>query len=131
MAGYHSAVAIHPGTGYGVVVLMAGHYSDAAKLAYDTFAIFQPAIDTALSDLAEELYAGAWYDSTPEAIGKPSSANIIVEKGTLYIDEYILLGVDALDKFGASGRLALRSSMRPDELRYDDIFLDRLVHCST
>ena len=49
MAGYHAALAIHPGTGYGVVVLLTGHYPDAAKLAYDAFEIFQPAIDAALA----------------------------------------------------------------------------------
>ena len=130
MAGYHSAIAIHPGTGYGVVVLMAGHYSDAAKLAYDTFEMFQPAIDNALSDLSEELYAGAWYDNTPlETIGKASSAKIIVENGTLYINEYILLGVDAIKRFGASDRLALRQSMRPDEFRYVAISFVYLAVC--
>lgn len=45
MAGYHSALAIHPGTPYRIIVLLAGRYHDAAKIAYDAFEIFQSAID--------------------------------------------------------------------------------------
>ena len=121
MAGYHSAVAIHPGTGYGVVVLLGGHYPDAAKLAYDTFARVQPGVDAALADMASELYAGEWVPVDAEdgagAGEKPSGARIVVERGTLYIETRELRGVDVLRKFGAPGRLALRSSMRRDELR--------------
>ena len=116
MAGFHSAVAFHPGTGYGVVVLLGGHYPDAAKLAYDAFEIFQPAIDRALADLSTELYVGKWEDPDASA-EKKSAARIVVEKGTLYIEELMLQGTNALEKFGARGRLALRSSMRRDELR--------------
>jgi len=121
MAGYHTALAFHPGTGYGVVVLLGGHYPDAAKLAYDTFEIVQPAIDKALADLAEELYAGMWHDAEHGSGSgtNTSSARIVVERGILFIEEYTLLGVDALKKFGAPGRLALRSSMRRDEFRID------------
>ena len=119
MAGYHSAVAIHPGTGYGVVVLLGGHYPDAAKLAYNTFELFQPAIDRALADLSTKLYVGKWVDVDPSA-EKKSSARITIDKGTLYIEELTLQGTNALEKFGAlqGQRLALRSSMRRDELRY-------------
>lgn len=117
MVGYHAALAIHPGTGYGVIVLMAGHYPDAAKLAYDTFELFQPAIDRSLADLAEERYAGTWRDVSPQPEMSSSSARIVVERGTLYIEEYVLLGIDVLKKFGAPGPLALRSSMRHDEFR--------------
>ncbi|TBU39968.1 beta-lactamase/transpeptidase-like protein [Dichomitus squalens] len=118
MAGYHSAVAFHPGTGYGVVVLLGGRYPDAAKLAYDAFEIFQPSIDKALADLSTELYAGTW-KTEDKSTEKKSTARIAVEKGTLYIEEFILQGSNALEKFGAPGRLALRSSMRRDELRID------------
>ena len=118
MAGYHSAVAIHPGTGYGVVVLLGGHYPDGAKLAYDAFELFQPAIDRALADLSIELYVGKWAGADPSA-EKKSSARITIDKGTLYIGELTLQGTNALEKFGAPQvqRLALRSSMRRDELR--------------
>lgn len=116
MAGYHAALAIHPGTGYGVVVLMAGHYPDAAKLAYDAFDIFQPAIDQALADLVNQLYVGEWRNVDKAAEAK-SNARIVIDKGTLYIETLTLLGVDALKNFGAPGRLALRSSGRRDEFR--------------
>lgn len=116
MAGYHSALAIHPGTSYGIIVLMAGHYPDAAKLAYDAFALMQPAIDNALADMATTLYAGSWH-AYSDNHSKPSSARVIVEKGTLYMESYTLLGVDALSRFGAQGRLALRPSGRRDEFR--------------
>ena len=60
MAGYHSALAIHPGTSYGISVLMTGHYADAAKIAYDAFEIFQPSIDQVLAERALLLYGGEW-----------------------------------------------------------------------
>ena len=116
MAGHHAALAIHPGTGYGVIVLMAGHYPDAAKLAYDAFEIMQPAIDRALADMATRLYVGEWRNERGDA-EKDSSARISIEKGTLYIEKLVLEGVDALRNFGATGRLALRSSRRRDEFR--------------
>lgn len=112
MAGYHSAIAIHPGSGYGVVVLLGGHYPDAAKLAYDTFEIFQPAIDAALAEAAASLYAGQWYSEDAD-----SSALITVEKGTLYMERFVSNGTNILEMFHAPGRLALRSSQRRDELR--------------
>ncbi|KAI1793717.1 beta-lactamase/transpeptidase-like protein [Ganoderma leucocontextum] len=118
MAGYHAALAVHPGTGYGVVVLMAGHYPDAAKLAYDAFEIFQPAIDNALAYTATELYVGEWHDIRARE-EQPSSARIVIDQGTLYIENFTLRGVDALKNFGARGRLALRSSQRRDEFRID------------
>ncbi|KAM5544672.1 hypothetical protein V8D89_001570 [Ganoderma adspersum] len=107
-----------PGTGYGVVVLLCGHYPDAAKLAYDAFEIFQPSIDRALADLTTEFDVGVWADADPSA-EKKSSAHITIDKGTLYIEELTLQGTNALERFGAQGRLALRSSMRRDELRID------------
>lgn len=116
MVGYHSALAIHPGTSYGIIVLMAGHYPDAAKLAYHAFALMQPAIDTALADMANTLYAGSWHADSDDQ-STPSFARVIVEKGTLYMENYTLLGVDALSRFGAHGRLALRPSGRRDEFR--------------
>ncbi|KAI0824344.1 beta-lactamase/transpeptidase-like protein [Trametes gibbosa] len=114
MAGYHTALAIHPGTSYGIIVLMAGRYPDAAKLAYDAFELMQPAIDRALADMATDLYAGEW-----RADHGNSSARVVVEQGTLYVERYVLLDVDALSKFGAQGRLALRPSGRRDEFRLD------------
>lgn len=112
MAGYHSAVAIHPGTGYGIVVLLGGNYFDAAKLTYDAFEIFQPAIDDVLAEMAAMLYAGSWTSQDGE-----SSAMIVVEKGTLYINHFILNGTNVLAMFHAPGRLALHSSQRHDEFR--------------
>ncbi|KAI0648780.1 beta-lactamase/transpeptidase-like protein [Trametes meyenii] len=119
MAGYHIAVAFHPGTSYGVVVLMGGRYADATKLAYDTFEMFQPAIDRALADAAKALYVGHWVDDSPESATAQTSARIAIERGTLYVEELTLLGVDGLKSFGAQGRLALRSTGRRDELRLD------------
>ena len=45
------------------------------------------------------------------------TATIVVDKGTLYVERLMLLGVDVLKRFGAPGRLALRSGMRRDEFR--------------
>ena len=114
LPGFHTALAIHPGTSYGISVLAAGSYADPVGMVYDAFEIMQPGIDRALSDLAQEVYAGCWVDAGPTA--ERSSARISVHKGTLYIDEFTLLGVDALEKLGAKGRVALRPTRR-DEFR--------------
>ena len=58
--GHHAALAIHRGTGYGVVILLAGHFADAARLAYDAFAMMQLGVDRALADLAAALYTCEW-----------------------------------------------------------------------
>lgn len=123
MAGYHSALAIHPGSSYGVSVLMGGHYGDAAKIAYDAFEIFQPFMDSILATLAGNLYAGTWSNAE-----RNSSATITVEKGVLFLEKYILEGVDALGMFFAPGRLALRSSGRRDEFRYVLLFLSVILN---
>ncbi|KAJ7108460.1 beta-lactamase/transpeptidase-like protein [Mycena crocata] len=113
MAGYHAALAIHPGTSYGVVILLGGHFPDAAALAYSAFEIFQPGIDQALADAAVARYAGAWTNE-----GRNSTASITISQGTLYIDHLVVDSVDLLAKFGPSGRVALRWMQR-DEFRLD------------
>ncbi|EED80978.1 predicted protein [Postia placenta Mad-698-R] len=114
MAGYHAAIAIHPGASYGVVVLLGGHYPDAARLAYDAFELFQPAMDEVLAEYSQDLYAGFW--SSEDGL---SNATIAVEKGTLYMERMFLNDTDILPKFYAPGRLPLRSSERRDEFRLD------------
>ncbi|KAJ7840750.1 beta-lactamase/transpeptidase-like protein [Mycena leptocephala] len=113
MAGYHAALAIHPGTSYGVAVLLGGHYPDAAKIAYDVFELFQPAIDQSLAELAKSMYAGKW--ASPD--GK-SSATVLVDKGTLYIENLNINGTDILAMFHSPNRVALRST------HYDKFRLD-------
>jgi hypothetical protein len=112
MGGYHAGIAIHPGTSYGIVVLLGGRYFDAAKLAYDAFEIFQPAIDNVLAEMATALYAGSWSSEDGD-----SSASIVVDRGTLYMERFVSNGTDVLGMFQAPGRLALRSTQRRDELR--------------
>ncbi|KAI0643490.1 hypothetical protein C8Q79DRAFT_1002628 [Trametes meyenii] len=92
MAGYHSALAVHLDTSYCLVVFMAGHYPDSAKLMYDAFEIFQPAISKALADAATHLYAGEWSESDDNS-DRRSFARIAMERGTLYTTNYTLLGV--------------------------------------
>ena len=117
LPGFHTAVAIHPGTSYGITVLVSGSYDDSAGFVYDAFEIMQPGIDAALADLAQKLYTGQWVDSQSlQNSTKRSSARISVDKGTLYVDEFTLLGVDALEKLETKGRVALRSTRR-DEFR--------------
>lgn len=113
----HCAIAVHPGTSYGVVVLMAGPYPDTAKLVYDTFALLQPAIDRALVDAVDALYVGSWTAETAN-VSAPTSARIAIERGTLYMEALVLLGADALKAFGAESRLAMRATGFRDEFRY-------------
>jgi len=116
MVGHHAALAIHPGSGYGVVVLLTGHYPDAGKIAYDIFDVIQPAIDHLIAETATRLYAGTWTDSASNSI-----AIVSVRRGTLWLAEYVLEGVDVLALFSgkSGGRMALRSSGRKDEFRVD------------
>lgn len=102
MLGYHAALAIHPGSSYGVVVLLGGHYPDAAKLAYDAFEVFQPAIDKVLTEASIDIFAGKW--------GRDgnNSASIQISKGTLYIDSLVINDTDILPMFGVRSRVALR-----------------------
>ena len=121
MAGHHAALAIHPGTGYGVVVLMAGKYPDAAKIAYDLFRTSQPFIDALLAEKAAELYAGTWSAKPSSEFKQESTAVVAVRGGTLWLDKYVLDGSEVLKMFGApQGKgLALRPSGRTDEFRVD------------
>jgi hypothetical protein len=105
MAGYHAALAIHPGTSYGVAVLLGGHYPDAAKIAYDIFELFQPAMDRSLAELAKSMYAGKW--ASPDG---QSSATVLVHKGSLYIENMNINGTDILPMFHSPDRVALRST---------------------
>lgn len=114
VAAFNTALAIHPGSSYGVSLLMSGRYSEAAKLAYDVFAIMQPAMDAALADVTTKLYAGDWVSDDDM-----SSARVVVDKGTLFIEVLMLEGVDALRTLGAKtgDRFALRYAGRHDEFR--------------
>lgn len=114
MAGYHAAIAIHPASSYGIVVLLGGHYPDAAKLAYDAFNLMQPAFDNVHAELSASLYSGKWASDDGN-----SSATVTVERGTLYAESLILNGSDVLAMFHAPSRVPLRSSERRDEFRYD------------
>lgn len=112
VGGYHSAIAIHPGTSYGIVALMSSVYPDTGQIVYDAFEIMQPAIDNALAQLSEQLYAGSWKSADGH-----SSASIVVEEGTLWITQLTLNGSDALETLRTSNRVALRSLERRDEFR--------------
>lgn len=112
LPGYHTAIAVNPDSSYGVIVFIGGRYSDAAKLAYDTFEIMQPAFDKARAVAAAELYTGEWRSNDGN-----SSAVITLNKGTLYVERLVLNGSDVLPLFGASPKLALSSTYRRDEFR--------------
>lgn len=112
MQGYESALAIHPGTSYGIVVLLTGHHSDAAKIAYDAFEIFQPAMDRLLAETSSYLYAGSW--SSKDG---PSKVTITVDNGVMWTREFVLNGVNILQTFRSPSGLALRPSGRRDEFR--------------
>ncbi|TFK92334.1 beta-lactamase/transpeptidase-like protein [Polyporus arcularius HHB13444] len=119
IAAFHTAIAIHPGTSYGIVLLLSSAYPFASEIVYDAFEILQSAIDQALADASETLYAGHWVASGEDAnTNNSTSVRIAVDRGTLYIDEFTLLGVDGLKKLGAEGRVALRPT-RKDEFRID------------
>lgn len=90
---------------------MAGPFSDSGELVYDAYEILQPAFDAALAETATELYAGEW-----RAVDSTSTARIVVDKGTLYVERFTLLGHNALETLGVEGRVALRST-RKDEFR--------------
>ncbi|KAJ9157546.1 beta-lactamase/transpeptidase-like protein [Pleurostoma richardsiae] len=114
MLAYGSCFAIHPGSSYGVVVLMTGVFPDAAKICYKAFDIFQPAIDAVTADRATDLYEGKWVSDDGLA-----SATVMLEKGVLYLDRLQFNDTDVLSKFPEQSRLALRPTGRTDEFRID------------
>lgn len=130
MAGYHSALAFHPGSSYGVIVLLtSGRFFDATKIMYDVFERVQPAMDRALAQRSEALYAGTWIaesgsvsgEGEGEGEGMRSEARIEVRSGTLWADKMVLNGSDILSLFGAGaqgGKMPLRLTGRSDEFRY-------------
>jgi len=113
---YHSAIALHPGTSYGVIVFMAGSYADPGAIAYNIFDIVQPYMDGALEELSAMMYVGNWTSAD-----RNSMALIVLEHGTLFMEEFVLNNTDALSVFGGGSRsrVALRSTGRRDELRLD------------
>lgn len=93
-------------------MLIGGEFADAPKLAYDAFDIMQSALDKAQAGAVSRLYTGKWEDEQSN-----SSAVTSLAKGTLYVDKLILNGTDVLPVFGASSKLAMRSTQRPGEFR--------------
>ncbi|KZV96423.1 beta-lactamase/transpeptidase-like protein [Exidia glandulosa HHB12029] len=112
----HAAVAVNPATGYGVVILMSGVYSDAAGLAYAAFDAFQPAFDSALTDRATRLYSGKWRAPTSNST---TEARIAVRQGSLWIENYVLRGTPVLQHLYGLNAAPLRSTGRRDEFRLD------------
>ncbi|KAJ7496750.1 beta-lactamase/transpeptidase-like protein [Mycena latifolia] len=82
MAGYHAALAIHPGTSYGVVVLLGGHFPDSLIVFADT---------------SIERCAGEWF-----AKDRSSTASVAVVRGTLYIDR-LIVDTPIYQRFGVGG----------------------------
>jgi hypothetical protein len=114
---FHTAFSLHPGSSYGVIVLTAGARSIASELAYDAFDIFQPVIDTLLSEAVTAMYAGKWRSEDGH-----SEAVVVVEQGTLWVNQYVLEGVDVITVFAdaslrSEGKLALREVGTRDEFR--------------
>lgn len=132
MPPFGACLAVHPGAGYGVVVAMTSPASaepDAAAICYTAFDKFQPAIDEVLDELARELYVGNWTSDAQGGLvggrdGKTkvqAYAVVALDKGTLYVDELVYDGIDALGYFSNpphsdADRVALRPQDR-DEFR--------------
>lgn len=113
---FHSAFALHPGSGYAVIVLLSGAYPDAGALAYDAFDVFQPAVDAALAAAVGARYAGRWRS----ADGR-SEAALRVVRGTLWLDRYVLQGADVLRVFGVPNAPPGRGAPIPlREVREDE-----------
>ena len=98
---------------------------DAAAIVYHIFEIMQPYIDRTLAELATAMYVGHW-----QSVDGNSVATVTIERGTLFVEELVLNGTNAMDTFKAFNgppevvqgkrkiRFALRSTGRRDELRY-------------
>ncbi|KAJ7938159.1 beta-lactamase/transpeptidase-like protein [Mycena leptocephala] len=95
MAGYHAALAIHPGTSYGVAVLL-GDITPMQQKSPMTFSNF---------------FNRRW-------INGQSSATVLVHKGSLYIENININGTDILPMFHSPNRVALRSTHH-DKFRLD------------
>lgn len=98
---------------------------DAAAIVYHIFEVMQPYVDRTLAELATAMYVGRWRN-----VNGNSVATITIERGTLFVEELVLNGTNAMDTFNAfngppevvqgkrKSRFALRPTGRRDELRY-------------
>ncbi|KAJ7225275.1 beta-lactamase/transpeptidase-like protein [Mycena pura] len=115
LSGYHSQFVLNPQWSYGVIVLVAGNYTDTVALAREAISRFQPAFESLLLMQVLSTYCGIW-------IGDDSVAVVTVEHEALYLETLIIGDMDVLsllqrNPLGESSSVALWSTGRPHEFR--------------
>ncbi|TRM59236.1 beta-lactamase/transpeptidase-like protein [Schizophyllum amplum] len=112
LPGYHSQFTLIPEQAFGVILLLAGEYTDTVSLTDVAVARFAPAFAALQTEAAAHAYAGMWRGDSAVVI-------VAVRDGMLYVDLLVVRGVDVLEAAGAGpGRpVALWSTGRKDEFR--------------
>ncbi|KAF8523515.1 beta-lactamase/transpeptidase-like protein [Hysterangium stoloniferum] len=116
---HHSVFSVNPVSSYGVIVLIAGRYSQAEEIAREAITRFQPIFDRVQEASAQKSFGGHWSSGT----GKDNQAVIKVRRGSLWLERLILQGVDFLALIqsrnpGKGKPVALWSTYRTGEFRY-------------
>jgi hypothetical protein len=91
LEGFHTSFSLDRATGFGIVVLMTGRYTDAtgiAAMAAEKY--FHPAFKSALTTVCEEIYSGTYKSAgTNEVV-------ISLQDNALWTNKIIINGTDFL-----------------------------------
>lgn len=111
---YHSEFSFNRDIGFGVIVLMAGNYSDASWFVKRAIEIFQPVFEGLLEETTRGRYSGLWKGDNDAGA---SEIVVAVKQGVLWITRCIVNGEDLLGTYMGGLDLALWSTGRLDEFR--------------
>lgn len=116
---YQASFAINPLSGYGVMAMSSGLYSDMLEFVLLAVEAFQPAFDNLKDSISTDLYQGNWTSSDGQTY-----INISLDDGALWAHQIILEGTDAvtllLGAVAAGDKVTLWPTFRPgvEEFRF-------------
>lgn len=123
--GYHSEFVLVPELQYGIIVLVTGTYTNTAKFVHEAVALFQPAIQALLEQRVNDAYSGRWVGVYEEGQEGPTTAEVKILNGGLYVTELLVRGYDILKIVEDAGAIfqkpypiALWGTGRPGEFRF-------------
>lgn len=90
LAGFHTHFAVNRATGYGVVVLMTGKYTDASGIAAKVVEeYFHPVFKTSLAEANKKAYAGTYKLGSDEVV-------VVMDREALWVEKLTVNGSDIL-----------------------------------
>jgi len=114
---YHSEISINRELGFGVVVLMAGRYSDTSWFSKRAIEIFQPFFEHKLEESTRSHYSGEWVGSGDSGDSGENAITLVVTNGSLWVAKCVVNGDDLLEIYVGGNGLTLWSTGRLHEFR--------------